>query len=79
MSKEIKKREGFFRLFRKYGSNKSYEARQEELGKEEIKLDRKDRWALFFSAFLTLFLPALLILGLTILLALLFFRIIPWQ
>lgn len=78
MSKEIKKREGFFRLFRKYNTDKPYKQRKEDLEKENIELEKGDGWALFLSGFLTLFLPALLILGLTIFLALLFFRIIPW-
>ena len=78
MSKEIKKREGFFKLFHKYNSDKPYRKRKEELEKEEIKLEKGDGWALFVSGFLTLFLPSILILGLTLFLALLFFRVIPW-
>ena len=78
MSKEIKKRDGFFKLFHKYNTDKPYKQRKEELEKEDIKLEKGDGWALFISSFLTLFLPALLLLGLTVLLALLFFRVIPW-
>ncbi|MBO4286423.1 MAG: hypothetical protein J5880_03725 [Bacilli bacterium] len=78
MSKEIKKRDGFFKLFHKYNNNRSYNKRKEELEKENIELEKGDGWAMFLASFFTLFLPALAILGLTIFLGLLFFHIIPW-
>lgn len=73
MSKEIKRREGFFKLFHRYSNDDSYKKRKEELDKEQIQLEKNDGKALLLSAFLTLFLPSLLILGLTILIALLIF------
>ena len=78
MSKEIKKREGFFKLFHKFNNNKAYNKRKEELEKEDIKLDKKDGIALILSAIITIIIPVLLILALTVALALLFFRINPW-
>ena len=78
MSKEIKKREGFFKLFHKYNNDKSYRARKEELDKEDIKLEKKDGFALFLSALITIVVPVLLMLSLTLFLAFLFFRINPW-
>ena len=73
MSKEIKKRDGFFKLFHRYSTDDSFKKRKEDLEKEDIKLEKKDRLALALSAFLVIFLPAMVLLGVTILIALLIF------
>ena len=68
--KEIKKREGFFKLFHRYNKDDGYKKRKEELEREDIKLEKNDGKALFLASFLTLFLPAILILAGLIALAL---------
>ena len=63
---EIKRREGFFELMARLNQQK-----EGLLPGEKIKLDKKDWFALLFSAFYTLFLPAvavLVVLGLLVLL-----------
>ena len=40
MSKEIKKRDGFFKSYHKYNNNKSYNKRKEDLEKENIELEK---------------------------------------
>ena len=76
MGKKIENRDGFFKTMEKYGSDKEYEEHLEEIQKNSAQLEKDDRRAMLISAFLTLFLPSVLILGIIILLALLFFRII---
>lgn len=75
--KVILKREGFFSSFHKYNNNDNYNKRKKELEEEDIHLEKKDPLALFISGFLVIFLPCILILGLTVFLTLLimgFFR-----
>lgn len=76
MSKEIKKRDGFFKSLKKYSNNENYKKRQEELRNEPIELEKKDWPAFLISAFLTIVLPVLLILGVMIIIPLLIFGII---
>ena len=70
---DIPKRESFFSLMFKY--NKRDYSKNEEEG-EKIELKKNDKWALFFSALLVIFLPSILILGLVIILALLMFNLL---
>ena len=76
MGKNIKKRPGFFKLFHHYNNNELYEQRLNELEKdEEFKLEKGDGKALFLAGFLTIFLPCILIIGLTLLIACLIFGV----
>ncbi len=76
MGKKIKKRDGFFKLFHKYNSSDAYQRRQKELEENDIQLEKKDWWSMFLAAFLTLILPAILVLGILVLVTFLFFRVI---
>ena len=75
MGREIKKRDGFFKSMHKYSSNESYEQRKKELEEEPIETDGNDRKGLLISAFLTIFLPCVLVLALMVVIAFLVFRL----
>ena len=66
--KEIKHREGFFELMSRLNDQK------ESLPPgEKFKLDKKDWFALLFSAFYSLFLPAVIVLAILAISVLLIF------
>ena len=76
MGKEIEKRKGLFKTIGDYNQNDRVKMRQKELEENPIELEKNDRKALLLSAFLVIFLPSILILGIVIVVALLVFRII---
>ena len=70
---DIPKRDSFFSLMFKY--NKRDYSKDKEEG-EKIELEKNDKWALFFSALLVIFLPSIIILGLVVFLTLLIFNLL---